>query len=116
MPLAPGDVVRVFDRTTRPAKAKRMICVDPERQYFLRINTKPKWPPHHRIDAADADFLDHDSYVELRQLVRPYAYEIQSAELLGHLTRQQVAALVAAVLASATLPQDHKDLIAEQLG
>ena len=115
MLLTPGDVVRVWDRQVRPPKQKRLICIAPDRQLFLRINSDPKFAPNHLLLAAESDFLDHDSYVELRQLIRPYAYEIQQAEKLGRLTRRQAVALVAAVNEARTLQQDHKDLVAARL-
>jgi hypothetical protein len=68
--------VRLWDRETDPAKVKLHICVDPERQLFLRINSKDIWRPHHKLVAIPGGFLHHDSYVELRQLIRHMAYEI----------------------------------------
>lgn len=116
MSFKPGDVVRVFDRQTHPPKLKRLICIVPEKQFFLRINSEPKYRPNHPILAADSNFLCHDSYVELRQFIRPLAYEIQQADRLGELTRQQTVDLIKAVNQSKVLSQDHKDLVANHLG
>lgn len=115
MAIRPGDVVRVWDRQTQPAKPKRLICIAPEKQLFLRINSDPKFKPNHPLFASESDFLDHDSYVELRQLIRPYAYDIQQAELLGRLTARQAASLVEAARLAESLTQEHKDLIASRL-
>lgn len=115
MTLQPRDVIRVWDRQTIPAKLKRAICVAPGKQYFLRINSEPKFKPNHPILKSESDFLDHDSYVELRQLVRPFAYDIQQLELLGRLTDAQAKSLVEAAQCAKTLPQEHKDLIQENL-
>ena len=115
MALRPGDVIRVWDRYTRPPKSKRMICISSERQLFLRINSNARFRPNHPIAASGADFLDHDSFVELRQLIRPFAYEIQQADYLGQLTFEQAAALLEAVRTARTLSEEHKELIAEQL-
>lgn len=115
MDLRPGDVIRVWDRQTRPPKTKRLICIAPERQLFLRINSEPKFLPHHRLLASESDFLEHDSYVELRQLIRPLAYDIAQAERIGTITQQQATALIAAAKGAKTLTEDHKDLIAERL-
>src|SRR5690606_41933093 len=93
MPLRIGDVIRVWDRHTRPPKFKRHICICPERQMFLRINSEPIFPPKMPIPADGADFLEADSYVELWQLVRHYELEIQNADELGRLTRTHVQAL-----------------------
>lgn len=111
----PGDVVRVWDRQVKPAKFKRLICIDPDKQQFQRINSKPIFKPHHPIPASDAVFVDHDSYVELRQLVRPFAYEIEQAEHLGSLTAEQARSLLEAVEQAETLSQEQKDLIAQRL-
>ncbi len=111
----PGEVVLVWDREVHPPKYKRLICIDPSKQYFLRINSKPTYRPHHPLEAVDADFLDHDSYVELRQLVRPFAYEIAEAEHLGNLSLQQAMSLMESVEQAETLSQEHKDLIIERL-
>ena len=115
MSLNTGDVIRVLDRQTRPSKQKRLICIVPEKQWFLRINSEPKFRPHHPLLAAETDFLSHDSYVELRQFIRPFAYDLQSADKLGRLTRHQAKGLIEAVHKSKALSQDHKDLIAERL-
>lgn len=88
----------------------------PERQFFLRINSEPKYKPNHPIIAADSNFLRHDSYVELRQFIRPFAYDIQQAEKLGELTRQQAKDIIEAVNKSKALSQDNKDLVVEYLG
>ncbi len=115
MPLQPGDVIRVWDRQTHPPKNKLLICVAPERQLFLRINSEPRYRPNHPILAVESDFLHHDSFVELRQLIRPFAYDIQQADELGRLTPEQVTSLVSAVEQARTLSQEHKDLIIENL-
>lgn len=116
MSFKPGDVVRVFDRQTRPPKPKRLICIVPDMQFFLRLNSEPKYRPNHPVLAADSNFLRHDSYVELRQFIRPFAYDIQQAEKLGELTRQQAENIIEAVKQSKALSQDHKDLVIEYLG
>jgi len=109
----PGDVIRVWDRQSHPAKFKRLICVSPDRQLFLRINSAPKFKPNHPLRASESNFLDHDSYVELRQLIRPLAYELMQAQPLGRLSADQRRFLVAAARRAATLSPDQKDLIAE---
>lgn len=116
MSLKPGDVIRVFDRQLRLPKPKILICVVPEMQLFLRINSKPIYRPNHPILAEDSNFLHHDSYVELRQFIRPFAYDIQLADELGELTQQQAGDLIEAVNQSKVMSQDHKELVADHLG
>lgn len=111
MPLSAGDVIRVWDRAVRPPKDKIHICVSPERQRFLRINSKPLFKPHHLLLAVNCPFLHHDSYVELRQLTRPYAYEIDEADRLGRLPASEVSGLLAAVNRCTTLSEEHKELV-----
>ena len=64
--LRPRDVVKLWDRHTRPNKPKIHICVCPEKQQFLRINSEPIFPPNLIIYEAENAFLHHDSYVELQ--------------------------------------------------
>ncbi|TWG90355.1 hypothetical protein L598_000700001120 [Mesorhizobium sp. J18] len=115
MAIRVGDVIRVWDRHTRPPKFKRHICICPQKQLFLRINSRALFPPHMIIRSDGADFLDADSYVELQQLVRHYALEITEADVLGRLTRTHVTALIVSVKACSALSQEMKDLILERL-
>jgi hypothetical protein len=115
MAVRSRDVVRIFDRHTRPNKRKWHICVCDGRQLFLRINSEPVFLPHHLLLASNNLFLHHDSYVELQQLVRHVADDIAQAEHLGVLTLQEARKLVAAVEQAETLSEEHKDLIRERL-
>jgi hypothetical protein len=69
MSLQPRDVLRIWDRYTRPSKPKLHICVCPDRQFFLRINSDAIFQPAHLIAKAANPFLHHDSFVELQQLI-----------------------------------------------
>jgi hypothetical protein len=115
MPVRIGDVIRVWDRGTHPRKFKRHICICPDRQLFLRINSRPIFPPHVIIRAAGSDFLDADSYVELQQLVRHYAQEIAEADVLGRLNGTHIRLLCIAVEACDALSQELKEFIVERL-
>ena len=115
MPLLIGDVIRVFDRQTHPPKQKRLICIDPDRQLFLRINTSQLFRPHLLIRADGADFLDHDSYVELQQLIRPFADDINHSELLGKLTETHAKLICISVRTCTALSDDLKENIIQQL-
>ncbi len=113
--VATGEVIRVWDRFTRPPKRKRLICICPESQKFLRINTKAVFPPHYIIRGDGADFLDHDSFVELQQMVRPYASDIAAAETLGRLGQTHITGLLIAVETCVALSDEDKDFISEKL-
>ena len=115
MALSPRDVVRLWDRHTNPNKVKRHICICPERQVFLRIKTRRIWSPYHFLRASECNFLDHDSYVELQQLLRHLAYEIQRAELIGSLSDAEASALCVSVRSAKTFSEEHKRLICDKL-
>jgi hypothetical protein len=116
MAIAPRDVVRIYDRFTRPNKPKRHLCVCDRRQLFLRINSESIFPTCHRILRADnRSFLTHDSYIELQQLLRHVADDIVQAEHLGVMSMNEARKLLAAVEQSATLSEEHKQIIRENL-
>ncbi|RUM21508.1 hypothetical protein EFD56_03230 [Rhizobium phaseoli] len=115
MALQIGDVIRVWDRWTKPPKEKRHICICPDGQLFLRINSKALFPPHLMIRAVTTNFLDHDSYVELQQLIRLYASDISEAEVIGRLNLTHVTALTIAVGHCEALSGELKSLITDRL-
>jgi hypothetical protein len=116
MAIRPRDVVRIYDRFTRPSKPKRHICVCDQRQLFLRINSEPIYHPHHKILLADnRPFLTHDSYVELQQLLRHVADDIVQAEYLGSMSMNEARKLVAATEQAISLTEEQKQIIRECL-
>jgi hypothetical protein len=116
MPLQAGDVIRVYDHTTHPPKQKRHICVCPSRQLFLRINTNAYFPPHVLLRSDGVSFLDHDSYVELQQLIRLRAYDIAQSEVIGRLNGTQRRLILLTAEQCGALTDEHLDLIREQFG
>lgn len=115
MPVSPRDVVKLWDRHTRPNKPKIHICVCERRQLFLRINSNPVYKPCHALSAAANTFLEWDSYVELTQLVRHIKYEIDRAEFMGRISQREIYGLLEAVWEAETLSDEHKSLIDERL-
>jgi hypothetical protein len=113
--LSPGDVVRIEDRDTIPAKIKIHICVCMAEHVFIRINSKPIWHPCHMLLRRNNQFLDHDSYAELNQLVRHSNHQLQQAEIIGRLTSSEAAKLVAAAERAETLSEEHITLIRRNL-
>ena len=113
--LRVGDVIRVWERRTNPAKFKRHICICPDSTMFLRINSKALFPPHLLIRADGASFLDHDSYVELQQLIRPLQFELQQADRLGRLTPTHVEALKIAISGCTALSDETKEYVLARL-
>lgn len=78
MTLATGDVIWTFDRTTRPPKAKMMVCLSFDDGWFLRINSSGKFRPAVPIDKTRNPWLDHDSHIECT-LLELDEYEIQDS-------------------------------------
>jgi hypothetical protein len=111
----PRDVVRIFDLYTSPRKPKLHICISERRQLFLRINSQPIFKPNHLLRKSSNPYLDHDSYVELQQLVRHMSDEIREAEFVGRLSLAEAKDLVDAAQIAETLPAEHKRLITECL-
>ena len=110
------DVYQVFDRFTRPQKLKRAICVCPKMMLFLRINSEPLWKPNHLICAVNCDFIDHDSYVELKSLLKYSHDDLGDGKRLGRLTPPIAKGIMDAVEAAGTLSQAHKDLVRDRWG
>jgi hypothetical protein len=115
MAVSPRDVIEIWDRHTKPPKAKWHVCVCDQRQLFLRIDSDPIYQPAHPILARDNSFLHHDSYVELQQLLRHIADDIVQARHLGVLSMQEAQKLVIAAETAATLSEEHKQLIRDRL-
>ena len=114
--LRPGDVVKVWDHKTRPAKLKWHICVCPDQFLFFRINSRPFFPPHLLIRAEDTTFLDHDSYVELMQLIRLRDENVARAELLGLIDKDQKRAIVGAIERGGWMSEDWIEFIRDRFG
>jgi hypothetical protein len=114
--VAPRDVVRIFDRFTRPNKPKRHLCVCDQRQLFLRINSEAVYQPcHPLLRAENPAFLTHDSFIELQQLVRHVADDIAQAEYLGTMSVNEARKVVAAAEQAETLTEEQKQIIRERL-
>jgi hypothetical protein len=120
--LRPGDVVAVFDATTRPPKTKRMIAVAVAEGWFLRINTRELWRPHLPMAAREnPGCLDHDSFIELRGLLDLDMDELsemldrREAQVLGRIGAATARALVAAVGATPTFRAAEVERIVEEL-
>ena len=122
LPLQPGDVIAVFDGTTRPPKTKRLVCVVAADGWFLRINSNPHFRPHHPLDAVqNPGCLDHDSFVELRGVLEldlgwlADAMHRREASILGRICAAAANDLAVAVEAAPTLNRSEKDTIAAAL-
>jgi hypothetical protein len=117
-----GDVVLMFDGTVRPPKHKRLLCVCASEGIFLRINSRPNFPPHMPFPLADnPNCLDHDSYIELRGVLEidlDYLYDCIAegdAVVLGVIGVRTAIALREEVTKAVTLNPREKYLITGNL-
>ncbi len=118
--LLPGEVIRIFDRYTRPPKPKWHICVCQHYGLFLRINSNPLWPPHFALYQSESPWLDHDSYVELTRLYEFRKPEVDAAlseppNPIGTLSRFTREKLIEAAELAPTLTEEQKGYIASRL-
>lgn len=118
--LRTGDVLVLFDGTVRPPKHKRFICVVASEDWLLRINSQRHFRPHLPVRVSDApDWLDHDSFVELRGAIEHDPSEImeaitrRDARVLGRLTPATAQTLIEAVRNAPTFtPWDAAQIVA----
>ena len=121
VPLNVGDVIRIYDGTTDPAKMKRFLCVLVAEGWFLRINTKAVWKPHFPLlHAGNEHCLDHDCFLELRGIIEYDDYSIESAldepeNHLGRLNRDTIAQLVEHLPSVPTIAKIERDRIIASL-
>jgi hypothetical protein len=122
MPLRPGSVIRVFDGTLRDPKPKRMILVLVDEGWFLRINTRPFFPPHCQISVADnPGCLDHDCFVELRGIMDLDMVDLaeqvdrRKAEVLGQIGHHTAILIAQAVMEAKTFTEPEKKALRDGL-
>jgi hypothetical protein len=118
--LRPGDIIFIHDDDIARPKTKLHICICPDRRRFLRINSRPLYPPHHPLTQAANPFLDHDSYVELQSLCwhshpRLIAAMQRKSNPIGRLSAAEISALIVAVSSVPTLTPEQIELIREML-
>src|SRR5438128_2477531 len=118
--IRPRDVAKILDTEVRRPKWKRLICVSEQPRRFLRINSQPQWRPHMRIRQAECNFLDYDSYVELRELVRVGPDEFRDAVArgdnpIGRLTDEMARQIEFEVQRAPTLSDENRRIVREGL-
>ena len=118
--IRPRDVIRIFDTQTRPQKTKRLICVCVRERLFLGINSEPLWQPHIKINQADCNFLDWDSYVKLNELIRVGVSELREAVArsdnpIGQLSDEIACRIAFAALQASTLSDERRRIVWEGL-
>jgi hypothetical protein len=110
------DVIWIFDELINPPGPKMVVCVEPDRLFFFRINLEPKWgthvllkrEPHHQ-------FLSWDSYLECRGPLDLDEYIIDESigrrGVIGSISAASVPEIVTALEQERTLNQADKDVI-----
>ncbi|SET75794.1 hypothetical protein [Paracoccus homiensis] len=112
------DVIWIYDQTTRPQKMKMYICLDFDRGWFLRINTKNYPRPSVAISKEQNPFLDHDSHAECGILeVDEYEVEdaVQRGGVVGKLNLVHRTAILEAHLAMPIVRERDKAALRELL-
>lgn len=115
--LKPGAIIAIPDPRINPRNRRKWhICVCSSQRLFLRINSKPLWPPWHHIAADGNAFLEHDSYVELQSLSFFSESELRQARMVGQMSADEARKLAVVAQTADTLAPDRQELIWERLG
>jgi hypothetical protein len=116
-----GDIVLLFDATTRPPKPKLFLCVDAEECWFFRINTKPHWRPNFPLPLKGNEHcLDHDCFLELNGIIEYYEIEVEEAlkypnNHRGKLNDDTIGAVLNYLPSVKTLTTEEQDRIIANL-
>ena len=118
--LRVGDVVVLHAGTIGTPKLKWHLCVSVGDNRFLRINTKPHWPPNFPLSARSDPCLEHDSYLELNAPVWFDDLEIDDAlrypnNHKGRLSDETLRALAQHIPSVRTLAPEQKRIILDGL-
>lgn len=110
------DVILIDDETVRPPKPKYVVCIEPDRGWFYRINSKGHWRPCvPLIRVPDHMFLDHDSFIECGDPLELDDYIIETTlerrKITGTVSRSISAALIQALAQARYLREEDKDAI-----
>jgi hypothetical protein len=98
-----------------------VVCVEPERGFFFRINSEGKWQIPVPIARADhPGFLDHDSHIECGDPFELDDYVIEQSlarrGVIGRIDGKHAAAICAAVDRARHLREGDKLAIRRALG
>ena len=107
--MRPGEVWRILDHHVDPPAAKLFICaLPPPPGLWLRINSRPLWPPQHKLLARHNPYLDHDSYLELAGPFTHLQRVLADAELRGTMARQEIGKVIRAIGSAPTFNDELK--------
>ncbi|MBC7142552.1 MAG: hypothetical protein H5U18_10430 [Rhodobacteraceae bacterium] len=127
MQLSAWDVVWPWDELVDPPNFKLWACVEPERLWFLRVNTRPDRFGAVLLSRADHPFLDHDSWfgcggdlIMIREAEFQSAVERQQRAdrrgIIGRIAEGVRADALVGIQQSPRLAQARKTLIVRALG
>ncbi len=119
-PVTAGDLVVLFDGTIDPPKHKWFLAAYVAEGWFLRLNSRPNWPPHFKLLQKDNPCLAQDCYVELNTILEFWEGEV--AESLrypdnhkGRLSDDTIRALIARLAGVFTLTPEEIQIIIREL-
>jgi hypothetical protein len=115
MELLPLDVVWIDDETTIPPKLKMVVCIDPEKGWFFRINTK-RWPIAVPLLAAENEWLRHDSFLECGEPLEIDSYVISKGRVIGAVCSAAIPLIAAAIKSCPTLSSADMRRMIECIG
>lgn len=96
-----------------------VVCVEPARGFFFRINTEPKWQTPIAIKKSEHPFLEHDSHLECGIPLDLDEYVVQQSldgrGVIGTIHKRHVPEIIEAVAKAATLSQNDKTAITAAL-
>ncbi|MCD9185559.1 MAG: hypothetical protein LUM44_03945 [Pyrinomonadaceae bacterium] len=131
--LLPGHVIKLFCHTTRDPKEKRLVIVslNPELLLFFINSEVPNFKQkstHLRtqqifLKAKDnAEFLEHDSWLDCSEVCREFTVEEikkillnDISRILGKLNDETISQLMDSVCDSETLEQRHINSILNEI-
>ena len=96
-----------------------VVCVEPEKGLFFRINTEGKWQVPVFIDRVRHTFLDHDSYIESGDPIELDDYivdqSLRKRGVLGRIDVDVAQQVVEGMLTAKWLTEDDKTSISKAL-
>ena len=92
-----------------------IVCIEPARGFFFRINTSAKWQTPVRLDPAHHPFLGHVSHLECGDPLEIDDYVIDQSlrrrGVIGRIDPRHIPEILAAVDQARTLSAADKSAI-----
>ncbi len=115
------DVIRIRDEHIKPPGPKFIVCVEPDKGLFLRINSDGWRDGSVSIAvAAHSAFLRHDSYIECGELLEPDSFIIERAladgGIRGRIDTAMARAICDALMRTGAIARRDRMAICRALG